>query len=365
MNLIVFIMSKKPLLLLGNFVCIAWGTLQAQDMLVATKVSPKASITQRIGTTDVTVVYHSPFAKKRKIFGGIVPYDFVVDGIEYPWRAGSNENTTIEFAHDVKVQGKPLAKGKYGLHIFVREKEWIFIFSNKSDSWGSFSYNQEEDALRVSAIPEESPYKESLNYEFVTRGSDFAILELQWSTVKCKIRIEVDVAANVLSDLKAQEENSVDDYIKMAQLTVANDSSKVDEALAYIEKSIAKGKEFRNIMLKSDLLAKQGKSSASETYKAEALALGEGFPYYYYYPLSFMLLEGKKSKTFELLSEMLAKEPDNWIANLAMGEYYIKAGNQEKATFHFGKAYEHAGERSKPYTRYMYLSNKLILERTR
>ncbi len=331
-------------------------------MLVATKVSPKASVMQRIGTTDVTVVYHSPSAKKRKIFGGIVPYDFVVDGVEYPWRAGSNENTTIEFTHDVRVQGQPLAKGKYGLHIYVREKEWTFIFSNKSDSWGSFSYKKEEDALRVTAIPEQGPYQEWLNYQFVSRKPESAFLELQWSNTKCGIKIEVDVTSNVLADLKAKEEKTVDDYIKIAQLTVAKDPTDIDEALQYVEKSIAVGKEFRNVMLKSNLLLKKGMVKESEQNGEQALALGKGFPYHYYYPLSFMLLEGNKSKTFEILSEMLKKEPDNWIANLAMGEYYIKDGNQEKATFHFGKAYEHAGERSKPYTRYMYLSNKLILE---
>ncbi|SNY99974.1 DUF2911 domain-containing protein [Flagellimonas pacifica] len=355
-------MIKNSILLCIYFIGITSFTLNAQDMLVATKVSPKASVMQRIGTTDVTVTYHSPSAKKRKIFGGIVPYDFVVDGIEYPWRAGSNQNTTIEFTHNVKVQGQPLSKGKYGLHIFVKEKKWTFIFSNTSDSWGSFSYKKEEDALRVTAVPEQDAYQEWLNYQFVTRKPESAILELQWSHIKCGIKIEVDVTSNALSDLKAKEEKTVDDYIKIAQLTVEKDPANIDEALQYVEKSITLNKEFRNVMLKSNLLAKKGMVKESEQNKEQALTLGEGFPYHYYYPLSFMLLDGNKSKTFKILSTMLKKDPDNWITNLAMGEYYIKEENQEKATFHFGKAYEHAGERSKPYTRYMFLSNKLVLE---
>ncbi|WP_420399716.1 DUF2911 domain-containing protein [Flagellimonas sp.] len=334
----------------------------AQDMLVATKVSQRASITQRIGTTDVTVVYHSPYAKQRTIFGGIVPYDFVVDGVEYPWRAGSNQNTTVEFTHDVKIQGQPLAKGKYGLHIFVKENEWVFIFSKNSENWGSFSYKKEEDALRVTATPSISPYQENLRYEFNDLQPQSAHLELKWSTVSCGVEISVDVNANVLADLKVKEEKTVDDYVKIAQLTVAVDPSKVAEALSYVDKSLEIGAEFRNTMLKSQLLAQQGKNAESKKYEDQALSLGKGFPYFYYYPLSFMLLEGDMQKTYELLSEMLQKEPNNWIANLAMGEYYIKAKDQEKATFHFGKAYEYAGERSKNYTRYMYLSNKLILE---
>ncbi len=356
-------MIKNIVLFCTYIVLIGCFDLSAQDMLVSTKVSQKASVMQRIGTTDVTVIYHSPSAKKRKIFGGIVPYDFVVDGVEFPWRAGSNQNTTIEFTHDVRVQGQHLPKGKYGLHIYVKEREWTFIFSNTSDSWGSFSYNKEEDALRVKAIPEKGPYQEWLNYEFVTRKPESASLELQWSTIKCSIEIEVDVTNNVLLDLKSKEEKSSDDYIKMAQLTVAQNANKIDEAIKYVDKSIEIGKEFRNLILKSDLLAKKGMKSESIRYKEEALNMGEGFPYFYYYPLSFMLLEGNSNKTFALLTKMLESDANNWIANLAMGEYYIKQQDQEKATFHFKKAYENAGERSKPYARYMYLSNKHILEK--
>ena len=336
--------------------------LKAQDMLVATKVSQRASVTQRIGTTDVTLVYHSPLAKNRKIFGGIVPFDFTVDGVEYPWRAGSNENTTIEFTHDVRIQGKHLPKGIYGLHIYVREHEWIYIFSNTSDSWGSFAYKKEEDALRVSAKPQKTHYQEWLEYRFIDRKPTSAILELHWSDLKCAISIEVDVTSNVLADLTAKKEKKSDDYIKLAQLTVQQNPENLDKALDYVEQSLEIGPEFRNIMLKSELLAQKGKSTESKKLKEEALALGKGFPYFYYYPLSFLLLENDKAKTFKLLTNMLQKEPNNWIAHLAMGEYYIKDTDQAKATYHFKKAYENAGERSKNYTRYMYLSNKLILE---
>lgn len=355
-------MNLRFLVIALNFVVISCHMALAQDMLVATKVSQRASVMQRIGTTDVTVTYNSPAAKQRKIFGGIVPYDFVVDGVEYPWRAGANENTTISFTHDVTVQGKPLAKGTYGLHIFVRDGEWTYIFSKNHESWGSFSYDPKEDALRVTATPKPSEYREWLTYEFTTREAEEAVLELQWSTVKCGITIGTDVTANLLTDLKSKEEKTSDDYIKLAQLTLSEDAKNVDAALKYAEKSIAMGEEFRNLMLKSELLAKKGMVQESRMYEQKAMEVGEGFPYFYYYPLSFMLLEDNPEKTFEILSGMFQKDSNNWIVNLAMGEYYIKAKNQEKATHHFGKAYEFAGERSKPYARYMYLSNRLILD---
>ena len=356
-------MKKIRRVLWVSMLLTGFFTTQAQDMLVATKVSPRASVTQRIGTTDVTIVYHSPAAKKRKIFGGIVPYDFTVDGIEYPWRAGSNQNTTIDFTHDVTIEGKPLPKGTYGLHVYVSEKEWIFIFSKNSESWGSFGYDPKDDALRVRVRPEEHVYQEWLNYEFVTRQADKAKLELQWSTLKCGIEITTDVNKNVLTDLLAKEEKTNDDYIKIAQLMATGEAADLNKALEYVEKSLEEAEGFRSLMLKADLLARKGNKAESIATQEKAIALGKGFPYYYYYPLSFMLLENDKERTFSTLSAMLEENPDNWIANLAMGEYYIKEQNQEKATFHFGKAYEFAGERSKNYTRYMYLSNKLILER--
>src|ERR1041384_2100628 len=104
--------------------------------------SQHAKIMQRVGITDITVNYHRPLVKGRKVWGGIVPYGQV-------WRAGANENTTIQFPDPVTVEGKSLPKGIYGLHMIPGENEWTVIFSKQADAWGSFSYNQAEDALRV------------------------------------------------------------------------------------------------------------------------------------------------------------------------------------------------------------------------
>ena len=123
-------MQQKVLMIIALLFFSATDTL-AQDMLVATKVSQKASVMQRIGTTDVTVTYSSPLAKGRKIFGGIVPYNFVVEGVEYPWRAGSNENTTIEFSHDVTIQGSPLKKENTACTFLLKRKNGYLFFQIK------------------------------------------------------------------------------------------------------------------------------------------------------------------------------------------------------------------------------------------
>ena len=145
-------MNRKHLqLLIGVMVAFFAIEAQAQDMLGTVKLSQKSTIIQRIGNTDITVVYHSPKVNGRKIFGGIVPYDFVVDGKEYAWRAGSNNRTTIEFTHDVTIEGQLLKAGSYGLVILVSEKEWTWVFSSNK-TWGAFQYDKANDVLRVTKL---------------------------------------------------------------------------------------------------------------------------------------------------------------------------------------------------------------------
>ena len=101
-------------------------------------------VQQHLGVTDITIRYHRPLVDGRKIWGGLVPFGKV-------WRAGANFNTTFEVSDPITVEGKPLPKGTYGLHMIPTADSWTIIFSKAADSWGSYTYDQTEDALRVSA----------------------------------------------------------------------------------------------------------------------------------------------------------------------------------------------------------------------
>src|SRR5947209_3644716 len=136
------------------------GTVSAQNDLNLPDVSQAAEVKQRIALTDITVKYHRPLVNGRKIWRGLVPYGKV-------WRAGANENTTIEFSDPVSVEGQPLAKGIYGLHMIPNPDSWTVIFSKTNTAWGSYSYKQEEDALRVNVKPRPLAYpKEALEFDF-------------------------------------------------------------------------------------------------------------------------------------------------------------------------------------------------------
>ena len=135
--------------------------------------SQSAEISQRIGITDITIKYHRPLVKDRKVWGGLVPYGAV-------WRAGANENTTISFSDPVLVEGKPLDKGTYGLHMIPNAGEWTIIFSKNSTSWGSFTYDQAEDALRVDVKPQTAEMHNALTYDFDGLQPDSTVVEMEW-----------------------------------------------------------------------------------------------------------------------------------------------------------------------------------------
>jgi len=159
--------------------------------------SLKAAVMQRLGVdVDITIEYSRPGVKGRKIWGDLVPLG-MAPGNKYskdqpfPWRAGANENTTINFTKDVLIEGKPLAAGKYGIHMIPGEKEWTIIFSKNSTSWGSFAYKQEEDALRVVVTPVAAAFHEWLTYGFDDLAGKSATAFLLWEKLKVPFKISL------------------------------------------------------------------------------------------------------------------------------------------------------------------------------
>ena len=122
----------------------------AQENLTKPSKSQKAKVMQQIGLTHMKVIYHSPLTKGRTVWGDLVPYNEV-------WRCGANENTVFYTSTDVTVEGKTLPAGAYGMHMIPTENDWTVIFSKESKSWGSYVYDETEDALRVTVKPSTKP----------------------------------------------------------------------------------------------------------------------------------------------------------------------------------------------------------------
>ena len=176
----------------------------------------KASVTQWIGPVEVTINYsspdvHAPDGSDRKghIWGELVHYGFIDQNFgtskAAPWRAGANENTTIRFSHDVKIGGKDLKAGTYGLFLALdKTGPWTWIFSKNSESWGSYFYDEKEDALRVTTQPADAAYTEYLTYGFDDRQPNSATAYLQWENKKIPFKIEA--AANDIYLAKIKNE---------------------------------------------------------------------------------------------------------------------------------------------------------------
>src|SRR5437773_624381 len=178
------------------FVIVGLGQIAfAQSDLKLPDVSQAAEVKQRIALTDITVNYHRPLVNGRKIWGGLVPYGKV-------WRAGANENTTIEFSDDVSVEGKPLAKGLYGLHMIPNQDSCTVIFSKTNTGWGSYSYDQKEDALRVDVKPRPlTETKEALEFDFEDLKPTSTAVTLKWEKLGIPFTVSVIVAEQMLQTI--------------------------------------------------------------------------------------------------------------------------------------------------------------------
>ncbi len=148
------------------------------------RASLNASVTQRLGIdTDITITYCRPGVKGRVIWGDLVPYDKI-------WRAGANENTTIEFNNDLVIEGKTLPAGKYGFWLRPAERNWTVIFNNTNDVWG-LSFNAETVALEVTVTPVKVPHKEWLEYGFEDLAGTSATAYLHWEELKIPFKIQL------------------------------------------------------------------------------------------------------------------------------------------------------------------------------
>src|SRR5437764_1880659 len=211
------------------------GTLSAQNDLNLPDVSQAAEVKQRIALTDITIKYHRPLVNGRKIWGGLVPYGKV-------WRAGANENTTIDFSDAVSVEGKPLAKGTYGLHMIPNPDSWTIIFSKTNTGWGSYSYDQKEDALRVDVKPKPlAENKEALEFDFEDLKPTSSTVTLKWEKLGVPFPVSIHDAEqtleNIRVELKGRGQLTLPALDEGAQFCLTRKIN-LDEALRWADASI-------------------------------------------------------------------------------------------------------------------------------
>ena len=227
--------------------------------------SPKASLTQIVGLTQVEINYSRPSVKGRTIFGDLVPFGKL-------WRTGANENSTISFSEDVTINGKILAKGKYALFTIPKADTWEIIFYATTDNWGIPEvWDESKVVLKASAVADIMDKNvESFTIGINTLDLNFAVLELSWEKTYVALKFEVPTQKTALANIeKVLAGPTAGDYFSSAQYLFQSNID-VTTALLYVNKALEMKEEkpFWYLRLKSLIQFKTGdKKGAIETAK--------------------------------------------------------------------------------------------------
>jgi hypothetical protein len=303
--------------------------------------SQHALLTQRLGVTDITINYHRPLVKGRKVFGGIVPYGQV-------WRAGANENTTITFTDPMSIDGQSLAAGTYGLHMIPGENEWTVIFSKMATAWGSFTYNEKEDALRVKVKPQDATFHEALTYDFDQPTADSAVVIMSWDKVAVPFKVGVNVHEAVQQSLQKQM-RGLAQYTWEGWDDASNywikEKTNYDTALKYADESIGQEKRFDNLMTKSKALDGLGRKTEAASLREEALTLGNSQQLYGY---GRQLQRDKnQEQAFAVYRAAYKRYPNDWLSHAGMARIYCSQADFDNAVKEMQLAQDNAPEQAK------------------
>lgn len=305
--------------------------------------SQHAVITQRVGITDITINYHRPLVNKREVWGKLVPYGQV-------WRAGANENTTIKFTDNVTIEGKPLAKGIYGLHMIPGENEWTVIFSNIHTAWGSFTYKQADDALRVTVKPRAADMHEALTYDFDDVKADSAVATLTWEKVTVPFTVGVNVhdvvQASLHNQLQGLAQYTWEGWDDAANYLLA-EKYDYDEALKYEDSSIQNEERFDNLMTKSQILDAMNRNDDAKAARTKAIAMGNIQQLHGYGRQ--LQAQGKQDEAFAVFQMNIKKDPNNWLVHSEVARIACAKGDFDKAVKEMKLSAAGAPDQNKPF----------------
>jgi hypothetical protein len=313
------------------FLLCATPALAQAPRLTLPDASPRASVGQRVGLTDITIDYHRPAVGKRKIWGALVPYD-------EPWRAGANENTTISFSSPVTVGGKQIAAGTYGLHMIPTAKTWTVALSTTSTAWGSFSYDPKEDAVRFTVTPTTAEHEESLEYRFVNPTETSVTVVLHWEKLQISFPVTVDTKAVTLASLKGQLRGLQKFFWQPwnnAATWCIKENCGADQALAWADESIKVQPSFANLTTKAKLIEKKDPAGAQKL-RADAMKIAQEGDVNV---LAYQLLADKRyPEALDLFQKNVKDHPDSWNVYDSLGEALATTGDKKGAIANYEKA---------------------------
>ena len=287
------------------------------------------------GVSTVTVRYNSPDVNGRqgKIWGQLVPYGQL-------WRAGANENTTIQFSTAARVEGHEVPAGTYGLFMIPGETEWTVVLSNTNSAWGAFEYDEKEDLLRFPAKPEPAAFHEYLNFEFTVRQPEYTVLALQWENLAIPFRIEVAAQELVLESFKKQLRGDIGLFFwegpHQAAKYCLDHNIALDQGLSWVNQSVRIRAQFTNLMTQSELLEKAGRSADAKT--AYELAFKVAGPNDLYYHGRSLLEQQQTDQAMAIFQQNFERYGALYVTQLGLGRGYKAKGERTLALQHLQAA---------------------------
>ncbi|HEY4206790.1 MAG TPA: DUF2911 domain-containing protein [Puia sp.] len=310
----------------------------------------KASISEWVGITNVTINYSRPGVKGREgqIWGKLIPVGLTDQGFgtskAAPWRAGANENTTMTFDNDVKIEGMDLPAGKYAFFVVYDPNECTLIFSKNSTSWGSFFYDPKEDAVQVKVKPVPlDKTVERLTYEFKDEQESSATVALEWEKLAIPFKVETDIVKTQLAsfrrELRSDKGFRWNAWMQAAQFCIQHKTD-LDEALEWSDYAIAGNfigqKNFQTLSTKAQVLALQGRTADADAIMKEALPLGQMNEIHQY--ARQLLMEKKSKEAFDAFKLNYDKHPGEFTTNVGMARAWSAMGDSKKALAYLQKA---------------------------
>lgn len=241
----------------------------AQQVPELPQPSPKARVEQRVGLTDVSVDYSSPAVNGRAIWGALVPYD-------KPWRTGANAATKLTVSRDFTFAGKPVPAGSYALYTVPSKTSWTVALSSSLDAWGNDGFDIKKDVARVSVKPAAVPAsRERMTFSFANTTDSATQLDLEWEKLRVSIPITVDTKATVLANVKKAVDDAWRPHFASARYLLENGGD-LDQALQYIDQSIAIKASWWNHWVRAQVLQKKGRAQDAVATAEKTIQLGTG-----------------------------------------------------------------------------------------
>ena len=248
------------------------------------------------------------------------------------------------------IEGKPLDKGTYGLHMIPAADQWTIIFSKNSTSWGAFTYNESEDALRVNVKPQAAEMHDALTYDFDQLKPDSAVVVLQWEKVAVPFKVGVDVHDVVQASLKKQLRN-LSQYTWISWDDAANyllaEKVALDDALKYTDKSIETEDRYDNEMTKSQVLA--GLNRKDDAAAAEKKALAMASPLQIHIYARGLQAQKRPDEAYAIFRDNAKKHPELWFVHSGLARIYCSQGKFDDAAKEMKMALEKAPDNQRSY----------------